>query len=64
MKTRNIFVALSVVSGVVFALAAGAQEVLPKPEPPFKGKIERTAKDSTPDFPKGIEAPKERRTCC
>ena len=35
-----------------------AQEVLPKPEPPFKGKIGRTVKDSKPDFPKGVEAPK------
>ena len=35
-----------------------AQEVLPQPTPPFQGKIERTAKDSTPDFPKGVEAPK------
>jgi len=34
-----------------------AQEVLPRPQPPFKGKIERLAKDSSPDFPKGIEAP-------
>jgi arylsulfatase A-like enzyme len=34
------------------------REVLPKPEPPFKGHIGRTAKDSTPDFPKGVEAPK------
>src|SRR5262245_17993898 len=32
--------------------------VLPKPQPPFKGKIGRTAKESTPDFPKGVEAPK------
>jgi Arylsulfatase A and related enzymes len=32
--------------------------VLPKPEPPFEGKIGRTAADSTPDFPKGVEAPK------
>ena len=32
--------------------------VLPQPEQPFKGKIGRTAADSTPDFPKGIEAPK------
>ena len=32
--------------------------VLPHPEEAFKGKIGRTAKDSTPDFPKGIEAPK------
>jgi arylsulfatase len=31
---------------------------LPLPEPPFKGKIGRTTRDSTPDFPKGIEAPK------
>jgi arylsulfatase len=38
--------------------AAQAQEVLPLPEPPFKGKIGRTVKDSTPDFPKGAEAPK------
>jgi arylsulfatase len=38
--------------------AALAQEVLPKPEPQFKGKIGRTTKDSKPDFPKGVEAPK------
>jgi hypothetical protein len=31
--------------------------VLPRAEEPFKGKIVRTAKDSTPDFPKGVEAP-------
>ena len=29
----------------------------PKPEPPFRGKIGRTVKDSIPDFPKGVEAP-------
>jgi len=40
------------------ALQAAAQEVLPYSPQPFKGKIERTAKESTPDFPKGIEAPK------
>jgi arylsulfatase len=33
------------------------QEVLPQPEPQFKGKIGRTVKDSVPDFPKGVEAP-------
>ena len=37
---------------------AAAQVVLPKPEPPSQGEIGRTAKDSTPDFPKGVEAPK------
>jgi arylsulfatase len=36
----------------------GGSDVLPRPEQPFKGKIGRTAKESTPDFPKGIQAPK------
>jgi arylsulfatase len=31
--------------------------VLPRPQPPFGGKIERTLKGSTPDFPKMYEAP-------
>lgn len=40
-------------------IGASAQEVvLPKPAPPFQGEIGRTAKDSKPDFPKGVEAPK------
>lgn len=38
--------------------AARAQEVLPRPEQPFNGHIGRTAKDSTPDFPEEVEAPK------
>jgi len=33
-------------------------QVLPQPEPSFKGKIGRTVKDSTPNFPKEVEAPK------
>jgi hypothetical protein len=37
--------------------AAETSIVLPTPEPPFKGKIERTLKGSVPDFPKGVEAP-------
>ena len=46
--------------GLVFGLAmpSWAQEVLPHPPQPFKGKIGRTAKESTPDFPQGITAPK------
>lgn len=39
------------------AANAATDPVLPRPEPPFAGKIERTVKGSTPDFPKGIEAP-------
>jgi arylsulfatase len=36
----------------------GTQDVLPRPDQPFKGKIGRTAAESTPDFPKPIHAPK------
>jgi hypothetical protein len=41
-------------AATVIATAAVAQEVLPRPEPPFRGKIGRTTKDSKPDFPKEI----------
>jgi len=34
------------------------ENVLPRPEAPFKGKIGRTVKESTPDFPAGVQAPK------
>ena len=34
-----------------------AHEVLPQPAQPFQGHIGRTTKDSTPEFPKEIEAP-------
>src|SRR5262249_19007723 len=40
------------------ACAFAHESVLPKPESPFQGKIGRTVKDSTPDFPKNVEAPK------
>ena len=33
------------------------QEVLPRPEPTFKGKIARTVQTSTRDFPKEVQAP-------
>src|SRR5262249_30982117 len=56
MKTNKIFAVLMSAVSAVFTLTA-AEEVLPKPEQPFAGKIARTAKESTPDFPKGIEAP-------
>ena len=44
--------------GAAFPLPTGAQEVLPRPDQPYKGKIARTAAESTPDFPKAVEAPK------
>jgi hypothetical protein len=46
----------------VFALGdartASAQDVLPRPESPFKGQIGRTVKDSTLDFPQEVKPPK------
>src|SRR5215468_9068188 len=59
MKLKNILTALSFTLCVLFALTTEAEEVLPKPEQPFAGKIARTAKESTPDFPKGVDAPKD-----
>src|SRR6266568_5746038 len=41
-----------------FALPALAQDVLPRPEQPFKGHIGRTVGDSTKDFPQEVKAPK------
>jgi len=42
----------------VFATSVVAQDVVPRPEAEFKGKIEATAKASIPDFPKPFKAPK------
>ena len=56
MKTKLI-VALSLLLGAVCAPTARAQEVLPKPEPPFKGTIGQTVKESKADYPKPLEAP-------
>ena len=61
MKTThklNVLAAFSPVLVTAFAISAGAQEILPYPQPPFKGHIGRTAKDSTQDFPKDVRAPK------
>ena len=40
------------------ATTPAQEEVLPKPQPAFQGVIGRTVKNSKPDFPKGLEAPK------
>jgi hypothetical protein len=57
MKRFVTIASLSLVC-VVVALPAWAQEVLPRPEQPFGGKIGRTAKESVTDFPKEVHAPK------
>ena len=56
MKTKLI-AALGLVLSAVCASTARAQEALPKPEPPFKGTIGQTAKESKADYPKPLEAP-------
>jgi arylsulfatase len=58
MRTRTITIlaVLFLPIGVLLAWQ-GAQVVLPQPEPVFKGKIGRTVKESTPDFPKEVRAP-------
>src|SRR5947207_14184532 len=38
--------------------AARAQDVLPRPEQPFKAHIGRTVEESTKDFPQEVKAPK------
>jgi len=63
-RMRTAFVVAVLAVGVLLGAstaknAAGGktQEVLPYPQPAFKGKIGRTVKDSKPDFPKGVTAP-------
>jgi len=58
MKGNILASTVSLAIIAFLATPAGAQDVLPRPEPPFKGKIGRTVKESVPDFPKGVEAPK------
>ena len=54
---RSILIILGLAFGL--ATSAWAQEILPRPDQPFKGKIGCTAVESTPDFPKAITAPKD-----
>jgi arylsulfatase A-like enzyme len=65
LRSRNCRAAL-LLCGFILCEGAGsalAQQsrtpaVLPQPEPPFSGTIGRTVKESKPDFPRGVEAPK------
>src|SRR5262252_9662790 len=53
-------IAASAVASAALPRTAESQtpSVLPQPEPLFQGKIGRTVKDSTPDFPKEVQSPK------
>jgi len=49
---------LTAVAGISIAQLAIAVDALQQPDPPFKGKIGFSAKDSIPDWPKPVAAPK------
>src|SRR5262245_3311686 len=56
MSTRSSFT-LVAWAYVIGAGSAVAQEVLPRPEPPFRGKIGLRPSESVKDFPKEVTAP-------
>ncbi len=57
LATRVLALAVSILLSVAGGPAA-AQEVLPRPEAPFKGRIGRTTKESKPHFPQEVQTPK------
>jgi hypothetical protein len=57
-KSITLLAAVSIGLTAAFALPARAQDVLPRPEQPFKGHIGRTVEESTKDFPQEVKAPK------
>jgi Sulfatase len=56
MKLKHAMTLLGLTLGAVLQ-GAHAQEVLPRPEPPFEGYIGRTVQESTKDFPQEVAAP-------
>src|SRR3974390_790643 len=58
MGRSRVLLSLTLLLAASWVANLHSQVVLPHAEPTFKGKIGRTVKDSTPDFPKGVEAPK------
>jgi hypothetical protein len=66
MKYPSSVAITGILTAVFLAMvsACQAQEVLPRPEPPFKGHIGPTVQDSTLDFPSKSKLRKERPTYC
>src|SRR3974390_3070294 len=58
MGRSRVLLSLTLLLAASWVANLHSQVVLPHAEPTFKGKIGRTVKGSTPDFPKGVEAPK------
>lgn len=62
MKTMKHQALLAAMLGLAVSLCeplVTAQQILPEPPTPFKGKIERDVKDSKADFPQPVQAPKD-----
>jgi arylsulfatase A-like enzyme len=64
ISRRRLLGSASALAASAVAASASARpavaetpSVLPPPQAPFKGHIERTLRGSTPDFPKSVEAP-------
>ena len=57
MRQASAGAALALLLHAALGLSAAAEETLPRPEPKFQGRIGRNAKESTPEFPKDIQAP-------
>ncbi len=57
MKHKAFVAPIGLAISSMLALPANSQDVLPRPEPKFEGKIERNAKDSVEDFPKPFQPP-------
>jgi len=53
-----LFALALMLTHLALAQDATAPAVLPRPEPAFGGTVGRTVKDSNPDFPKEVQAPK------
>ena len=58
VMNKSIAIAASLLIGAILHGQALAQDVLPRPEQPFRGHIGRTAPESTKDFPQEVKAPK------
>ncbi|MGI9324126.1 MAG: hypothetical protein ACR2PZ_02825, partial [Pseudomonadales bacterium] len=56
LTTLTTLAAFTLLSGVTKAQDLD-RTILPLPDPQFHGKIEKTLKDSTPDWPEAVKPP-------
>jgi arylsulfatase A-like enzyme len=57
-KNKTVLLATSFALTAVFLGSAAAQDMLPRPDQPFRGHVGTTVEDSTLDFPREVNAPK------